>query len=173
MISTFVLSQILIGIAFLFDLASFQFKKRETTLLLFFCAASLISVHFFLLGAVTGGLVIAVSAFRFLVSMYTTDSRLMWVFLMLIGGLGIWTFSGYEDIFSIAMGTLGTLAAFQASEKRLRQFMMAATSCAITYNVLIFSPAAIALEIFFLGSNLLSYWRFYVRKQVIEDPSET
>ena len=165
MISAFLVSQILIGIAFAFDLASFQFKRRRHTLICFTIAASLISLHFFLLGAVTAGFVVAVSATRFAVSIFTTDNRLKYVFLVLIFGLGVWTFDGYEDILITLAMLFSTLAAFDANEKRLRQLMMVATTLAITHNVVIFTPAGIALEIFFLGSNLFSYWRFYIRKQ--------
>ena len=162
--NAFILSQILIGVAFLFDLASFQFKKREITLTLFAISAALISTHFFLLGAITAGFIIAASATRFLVSIFTTSPYLKYIFLVIIISLGVYTFDGYEDFFAIFTGIAATFAAFQSDEKRLRQFMMAGTSSIIIHNILIRSPAAIALEIFFLGSNLLSYYRFYIRK---------
>jgi hypothetical protein len=164
MFSTFILSQILIGFAFAFDLASFQFKKREATLVLFFLSASLISAHFFLLGALTAGFIVAVSALRFFVGIFTTSKYPMHFFLIVILGLGLYTFDGREDFFAVITGIFGTMAAFQSNEKLLRQLMMVATGSIIIHNILIFSPAAIALEIFFLVSNLLSYWRFYLRK---------
>ena len=164
MLSAFVLSQILIGVAFLFDLASFQFKNRKTTLLLFTCAASLISAHFFLLGATTAGFLVAVSATRFFVSIFTTHRFLKYFFLVLIIGLGAYTFDGYEDIFSILAVVLGTFAAFQNNERTLRHFMMLGTISIIVHNLIIWTPAGILLEAFFLGSNLVSYYRFYIRK---------
>lgn len=51
--SAFLLSQILIGIAFIGDIASFQFKKRQVTLALFAFSAYLISTHYFLLDQTT------------------------------------------------------------------------------------------------------------------------
>ena len=164
MLSAFLVSQILIGIAFLFDLASFQFKRREVTLCFFFAAASLISVHFFLLGATTAGFVMAVSAFRFVVSIFSTDKRLKYLFILLIVGLGVWTYDGWEDVFSIAAGIFGTLSSFHPDPKRLRELMAVGSVLIIVHNIMIFSPAAIALDIFFLGSNLVSYYRFYLRK---------
>jgi hypothetical protein len=165
MISAFVLSQILIGIAFVTDLASFQFKARKVTLTLFAISASLISAHFFLLGATTAGFVVAVSALRFVVSIFSTHTYLKYFFIVLIFGLGVWTYDGYEDIFAITAMLFTTIAAFSIDEKRLRQFMAVGSTFIITHNVLIFTPAGIALEVFFLGSNLISYWRFYIRKQ--------
>ncbi len=167
MISAFILSQILIGIAFLFDLASFQFKQRKITLLLFTLSAALISAHFFLLGATTAGVVIAVSASRFFVSIFTTNKLLKYFFLILICSLGLATLDGYEDVFSIGAGIFGTLAAFQSNERTLRHFMLLGTTSIIIHNFIIWTPGGILLEVFFLGSNLLSYYRFYIRKKSI------
>lgn len=163
--SAFLISQILIGFAFLSDLASFQFKKRETTLLFFFISATLIATHYFLLGAIAGGLIIGVSALRFLTGVFTTSKYPKYFFLVLVLGIGIYTFESLVDVLPVITGVFGTLATFQKNEKHLRYFMMVASIAIIAYNVLVFTPAGIALETFFLGSNLLSYWRFYMRKQ--------
>ncbi len=164
MLSAFIISQILIGIAFLFDLASFQFKERKVTVACFAFAASLISAHFFLLGATTASVLVAISAIRFLASIFTTDPRLKYFFLVLILSVGALTYDGYEDIFITVAMLISTVAVFNNDEKRLRQMMMVSISIVITHNIIVFTPAGIALEVFFLGSNLLSYWRFYLRK---------
>ncbi len=165
MLSAFVISQILVGFAFVADIASFQFKARKTTLLLFAFSAGVLSAHFFLLGATTAGFVVAVSASRFVVSAFTTDKRLKYFFLVLILALGIWTYDGYEDILITTAMLLSTIAAFHANERRLREIMMITTTLVITHNFIIFTPGGILVESFFLSSNLLSYWRFYIRKQ--------
>ena len=163
--SAFLVSQILVGFVFLLDLASFQFKKREITLSVITVGASINAVHFYLLGQDTAALVMAVGALRLAVSIFSSDKRLMYVFLVLILSLGLWTYDGLEDVFSIFAITMATIAAFQIDGKRLRQFWGVASLSIITHNIMIFSPAGIALEVFFLGSNLVSYWRFYLRKQ--------
>lgn len=165
MISAFILSQILVGIAFLFDLASFQFKSRKLTLVCFACAAGLLSAHFFLLGAVTAGAVIAVSVIRFAVAYFTTNKCVMYLFLGIVLILGIITYDGFEDILITVALMFSTLASFNTSEKMLRKFMAAGTVLTITHNIIIFTPAGIALEVFFLLSNAFSYWRFYTKKK--------
>lgn len=165
MISAFLLSQILIGVAFLFDLASFQFKKREVSLVCFAIAASFIATHFYILGALSAAAVVALSATRFTVSIFTTDYRLKYVFLTLIILAGIATYEVPYDLLIIFAGCLVTFAVFQPNEKLMRQLMAPASMSAIIFNVIIFSPAGVLLETFFLGSNLLSYWRFYIKKQ--------
>ena len=49
MISAFAISQILIGIAFLFAVASFQFKAREHILVCFFALTLFIAAHYYFL----------------------------------------------------------------------------------------------------------------------------
>ena len=166
--SPFLISQILIGIAFLFDLASFQFKKREVTLALFTISASLIATHYFLLGATAGGLIIAVSATRFFVSIFTQHVYVKYGALAAITASILYSFDGFEDIFILLAGIFGTFAAFQKDERMLRILMMCGTTSAIIFNALVWSPAAIVLELFFISSNILSYHRFYMRKPVVE-----
>lgn len=164
MTSAFIISQILIGIAFLFDIASFQFKMRKYTLTCFMAAAALISLHFFLLGAITAGAVVGVSVFRFATALKTTDRKAMYFFLIIVSILGILTFDGFEDVLITVALMFSTFASFTKDERKLRRFMMCGTILTIIHNIIIFTPAAIALEAFFLGSNLLSYWRFYMQK---------
>ncbi len=164
MFSAFVISQILIGIAFIFDIFSFQFKSRKKTLICFVAAASLISAHYFLLGQETAGFVIALSAIRFFVSIFSTDKRLKYLFLALVTITGILTYDELLDLLAIAAGYLATFAVFQPNEKLMRQIMMVSSSCIIILNVLIFTPVGILTELFFIGSNIVSYWRFYLKK---------
>jgi ASC-1-like (ASCH) protein len=165
MFTPFLISQILIGIALVFDLASFQFKNRKRILICFAVAASLISTHFFLLGENTAGSVVALSAVRFVVSIFTTDKRLLWLFLGLILAAGVITFDGVEDVLSVSAMLLSTFSAFSAQDKRLRLFMMVASTLMITHNILIFTPAGIVLESFFLASNLFAYYRYYLKQK--------
>jgi len=166
MISAFILSQILIAIAFVFDLSSFQFRNRKRILICFAIAASLISAHFFLLGENTAGSVVALSAVRFIVSIFTTDKRVLWLFIILILAAGLFTFDGIEDVLSVSAMLLSTFSAFSVDDKKLRLFMMCGTILMITHNILIFTPAAIILEVFFLGSNLVAFYRFYSKEQI-------
>jgi hypothetical protein len=173
MISSFLLSQILIGIAFIFDLSSFQFKNRKHILICFTIAASLISAHFFLLGEYTAGSVVALSAIRFIVSIFTTDKRMLYLFLFLILFAGAVTFDGFEDIFSVSAMLLSTFSAFSTVDKKLRLFMMSASTLMITHNILILTPAGILLESFFLASNLFAYYRFYIRGKDFEPEDDS
>lgn len=161
--SAFLLSQIIIGIALIFDLSSFQFKNRKYILICFTIAASLISAHFFLLGEQTAGAVVGLSAIRFFVSIFTTKKEILYLFLVLILIAGAVTFDGYEDILSISAMLVSTFSAFSTDDKKLRLFMMCASTLMITHNLMVWTPAGILLEVFFLGSNLFAFYRFYLK----------
>lgn len=163
--SSFALSQILIGVAFVCDLASFQFKKREITIALFAIASALISAHFFLLDATTAGFVAATSASRHATSIYSTHRYIKYFWIVILIVVGVVTYESVRDLLPITAGIVATFAVFQLNEKLLRILMAFSTSCFIILNVLVFSPAGVALEVFFLASNLVSYYRFYLRPQ--------
>jgi len=42
--------------------------------------------------------------------------------------------------------------------------MMCGTSCIIVYNFLVFSPVGVLLELVFLASNFVGYYRHYLKK---------
>jgi len=166
MISTFIVSQILVGIALLTDFASFQYKDRKK-IVLFLCISSiLIAVHYFLLEKNTAGVLIFISVIRFITAYFSTRKSIMYAIIALnILGFAITYASVASLIIFIAM-TLCTIGAFQKEDKYLRILFMMGTGLMIAYDVLIFSPMAIFLESFFFASNLIGYYRFYIRKDV-------
>jgi len=164
--STFLLSQILIGVAFCFALLSFQFKDRRHVLLCFVCASFLIGVHFLLLEHTTAALLIFVAMTRFITSYFTTNRRWMYLFLLLTVAAFLLTFDGYLSILAFAAGIVGTWASFQPLDRNLRLGMMIGTLLWIAHNALAGSPAAVAMECFFLGSNFLGFYRFYIKTRV-------
>ncbi len=58
---------------------------------------------------------------------------------------------------------LSTMAAFLAADRAFRLWMMASSVIWIVHNIIAATPAAVILETFFLGSNVVAYYRFYVR----------
>ncbi len=129
--SAFAISQILIGIAFLFDLASFQFKKREITIAFFALASALISAHFFLLGATTAGFVAATSASRHATSIFTMRPYIKYFWIIVLVIVGIYSYESARDLLPLAAGIVATFAVFQPDGKLLRILMMFSTSCFI------------------------------------------
>ena len=57
---------------------------------------------------------------------------------------------------------LTTIASFRSNQE-LRRIGMVASVVWIVHNILVAS-AAIVLEVFFLGRNLVGYYRYFLRK---------
>ncbi|PSU36424.1 YgjV family protein [Photobacterium lutimaris] len=161
--SAFVLSQIMIGFAVFFDLISFQFKDKTKIIKCFVCAVTLIGIHFALLEQWTAAGLMALGAIRYTTSLYTSSKKMAGLFSFFTLIITYMTFAGLTSLVSCAAALFQNVAAFSKHDKQLRQFMIAGTSLWLTHNILIGSPSAVVLEALFLASNLIGYYRYYIK----------
>lgn len=161
--SNFLLSQLLIGLAICTDTASFQFKERKKIVACLLVSCTLISTHFMLLGHWTAAFLGLLAAFRFATSLFSTSKKLMGLFIIATIVIAIVTYEGLLSILCCAGGVVGTIASFCKEDKLLRQLMLIGTSLWIVHNFLAGSPGAVLMEALFISSNLVGYFRFYIR----------
>ncbi len=161
--SYFVLSQILIGIAIIFDILSFQFKERNKIVACLLVSCILIAIHFMLLGHWTAVCLGLLAAARFATSLFSTSKKVMGVFVCATILLSILSYEGLLSILACSGGCFGTVASFCKEDKQLRQLMLVGTSLWIVHNFLAGSPMAVLMEAIFIGSNLVGYFRYYIR----------
>lgn len=161
--SLFVLSQILIGFAICSDIITFQFKKREYIVACLLVSCILISLHFMCLGHWTAACLGMIAAVRFLINLFSTSKIFLWIFIGIVVVVTALTYEGPLSIIGCLASLFGTIASFSKGDKRLRQFMFICTSIWIVHNYLAGSPGAVFMEIFFLCSNLVGYFRYYIR----------
>jgi len=161
--SDFLLSQILIGIAICTDTISFQFKERKKIVACLLVSCTLISAHFMLLGHWTAACLGIIAAIRFTTSIFSTSKKLMGVFIFATIMASIFTYEGLLSIIGCAGGIFGTVASFCKEDKLLRQLMLIGTSLWIVHNFLAGSPGAVLMEAIFISSNIVGYFRFYIR----------
>jgi len=166
--SHFLLSQILIGIAICFDMMSFQFKDRKKIIICFFCASVLIGLHFALLEQYTAAGLVFISAIRFITSIFTTSKKFMSVFLLACGAVTFFTYSGILSILSYLGASINTVASFCKEDKQLRQIMIVGTFFWLVNNYFANSPAAVFMEILFLCSNFIGYYRHYIKPKKVQ-----
>jgi len=164
-VSLYLVSQVLVGIAIIFDILSFQFKDRKRIVQCLFVSGILISTHFFLLGHQTAGLLMLVATLRYLTSIFTTSSKAMWVFIGLAITVTAFSYEGMLSILSLSGTAFHTAGAFSKNDKRLRILMIIGTLFWIPHNYLASSPVAVIMELLFLSSNLVGYYRHYLRGQ--------
>ena len=160
-VSSFFWSQVLILIAIIFDLASFQFKERRKIIGCFVIAAILISIHFILLKQWTAAGLMGVAIVRYFTSIFTTSKKMMVFFSASSITVTSFTYMGITSLISCVGTLIQTSAAFSNEDKKLRQLTMLGTSFWLLHNYLVGSPTAVLMEMLFLSSNLIGYYRFY------------
>lgn len=159
--SVFAISQGLIAVAIIFDLISFQFKQRQKIVACLCVSGILISGHFYLLEQWTAAMLMLLASVRYLVTIFSHSKPWMILFLAASLLVTLVTFSGFLSLISFAGSATQTCAAFCQSDRRLRQLMLIGTSIWLLNNALIGSPTAVLMELLFIGSNLLGYYRYY------------
>ena len=155
----FALSQILAALTLITGMTAFQFRQRKHILLGWCVAASLAAVHFFVLGRVEAGMLVAVTALRFLVSSFTTDARLMYLFLIMSVAAFALTYSSPVSYLALTATLIGTYGSFHGSEKAVRYTMMVTEVLWATHNLIVWSPVAVIMEVLFFSSNLVGLLR--------------
>ena len=161
--SLFVLSQVLVGVALCSDIISFQFKKRAHIISCLFASCILISLHFICLGHWTAACLGILAASRFLVSLFSTSRVVMLFFMGMAILASILTYEGLLSILGCGGSLFGTVASFSKDDKLLRQLMLIGTILWLVHNIIAGSPGAVVVEIFFICSNLVGYFRYYIR----------
>ena len=162
--SSFVLSQVLVGFAALFIVSSFQFTDQRLVRLCLALGGATIAWHFWLLEVHTAALMSAIACLRFLTAIFWRNKGLFYLFMALVLANTIFSYAGYLTILAALATSFATWGAFRNSDRELRVCMMAAAGTMLVHNLFALTPAGVLLEAFFLGSNCLAYYRMYIRK---------
>ncbi|RYV02067.1 hypothetical protein SOPP22_10850 [Shewanella sp. OPT22] len=160
----FFLSQVLVSIAICFDMVSFQFKDRKEIIACLFVAGILISIHFALLEQWTASGLMAISTIRYFTSIFTTSKKIASIFIASSLLATYFTFTGLVSLLSCAGSLFQTTAAFSKNDKTLRVLMIVGTSFWLLHNYVVQSPVAVLMEVLFISSNLVGYYRHYIQK---------
>lgn len=157
--SPFLISQLLATATLITGMAAFQLRNRKHILRGWSLAASFAAVHFFILGSNEAGILITITAVRFLVSSFTTDRRLMYLFMALAVFGFAWTYESPVSWLAFVSTLAGTWGSFHGSAKAVRLTMMLAEVLWAIHNLIIWSPVAVIMETLFFGSNLIGLLR--------------
>ncbi|MCO6357065.1 YgjV family protein [Pseudoalteromonas shioyasakiensis] len=158
----FILSQCLVAIATILDLASFQFKQRQAILACLFSSVLLTSVHFMLLDNFSAASLMLIAALRYGYCIFARKSWVMIAFMLLSISAVLFTWQSWVSFIALSATLLQTYASFQGKDFTLRILMIVGTIGWVAHNALVFSPLAVVMETVFLVSNLVGLWRFYV-----------
>ncbi|HFT7392488.1 YgjV family protein [Aeromonas hydrophila] len=164
MMSLFLWSQLVVSLALLLDLLSFQLRDRRRILACLALSCALNGAHFALLGQASAALLLWLASLRFVVSMLATRRLLMWLFMGLSCLAVLVTYQGPLALLGLLASLLQTRAAFCPDDRLLRRWMLLGTLCWLANNLLVGSPVAALMEGLFLISNLVGYYRHYGRR---------
>ncbi len=157
--SDFAISQLFAAATLLTGMAAFQFRRRAHILRGWCLAALFAAIHFWFLDAYEACFLVLATASRFLVSSFTTDRRLMYLFLAIsLGGFAL-TYQTPVSLLALTATLVGTIGSFQKSETVMRYTMMATELIWAVHNLIVWTPVALAMEVAFFGSNLFGLLR--------------
>ena len=162
--SAFLISQLLAALAFLFGMASFQFKPRKAVLLSIFFCAIFNATHFLVLERYSVATLIFINSVRFLVAAYWPSQRWMWVFMALASGSFFFTYENAVSLLGLTAALIGTVGSFKHTDREIRVYLMWVSSFWVVHNLLVGSPVAMLMEACFLLSNYIGWRRFYANR---------
>ena len=165
----FWLSQTIGLIGLMFDSLSAQFKQRYQIFSAMGIGSVFIATHFYLLGQHTAAAMFLIAGVRHFV---TIRYRQRWLYALFIGlalASVALTYAGYLSLMSGAANLLMVSGSFAYGQKQMRILLMAGASVWLIHNLIIFSPVAILLEVVFLSSGLIGYYRhiYLVEKKAV------
>lgn len=133
-------------------------------LLLLTCLALLNALHFFLLDRPGPGIMLLLTATRYVTAIMTQRRRILLLFLVIAFAVCGLTYSGPLSVLSLLAVLLGTIGSFQHSDRIMRLCFLGGNTTWLTHNLLAWTPVAALMEAAFLSSNLLGYYRIHVAR---------
>ena len=149
----------------------FQKNNRKTMLQLMMVAAFLFSVHFFMLGAMTGAAMNLLNVFRSYVFANREDKKWakhgwwLYVFLFLVAILGIFTWDGYYSALALFAVAVQTFAFWSKNTNVIRLISLIVPPCWFAYNFIVGSIPGMVTEVLILASILVGIYRFDIKKR--------
>jgi hypothetical protein len=151
-------------IAVCISLSVFQSNKRSKMLKLVMVAALLYTVHFYLIGALTGAAMNLIGALRSHTFYKLKPKNRHWwilgvfILMAIVGGLITW--QGPLSLLPLAGSICGGLAIWHTKPSEIRRWSLIATPMWFTYNAISGSYPGMLIDTFSLTSNLLGEYRF-------------
>ncbi|MCG7545613.1 YgjV family protein [Pseudoalteromonas sp. MM17-2] len=156
----FWLSQLLVAIAIVCDLVSFQLPQRRSVLICLVLSTALTSGHYVLLTQYSGAILMLLASLRFALSIHYQQRRLMVIFIALSILTTLFVWQSPISLWALAGSCIQTCAAFQRRQLTMRLLMLLGSGCWLAYGVAAGSPVAALLEGLFVSSNVIALYRY-------------
>ncbi len=161
----------LVGVvALLIIIVSYQFNERKHIVFLQFFSGIFFSIHFLMLGAVTGGIINIIGVIRAAVfyfkGRYKWSSTILWPIIFSLSGFVIAAFT-YTSLLSLLPAvafTCTSIALWTPKPRLSRIFFISSSSLFIIYNFASTSYSGVVTEGIAIVSLLIAVMRFDVLK---------
>jgi hypothetical protein len=169
----FIIIQAIGFVAVGLSIFAYQYNKRATMLGFDMSAAFLYALHFFLLGAPTGGAMNFIGGVRAAIYYkYPPTKARKWIFVLFMFSSCLATYYFWEGFISLLAlgGTLSYgIAYWQTNPKYIRRYLLLSFPLWFAYNFIVGSYPGMLIELILLASNLIGQYRFdYLKKLTIK-----
>ncbi|GAC21397.1 YgjV family protein [Paraglaciecola arctica] len=158
----FLLSQLLVSVTLIIECGAMQLKNKNYILAALSVSCFFNGFHYLLLEQPTAGYIFLFSSIRFLISI---KWKFQWISAASLCVSLIITVSTYIGILSI-IGFFATIfitiGSFSKNDRFLRLMMITGGSVWLLHNLLLWTPVGILVEVIFVGSSCIGYYRYYV-----------
>lgn len=163
--SEFMLSQLLASITLITECFAVQLKNQQRLLALLSVSCFFNGLHFFLLDQPTAGFIFIFSSIRFLISIRWKSQWLAAASLTVSLVIVFYSYIGFLSILGFVGTAFITVGSFSEKDKTLRIMMIIGSSIWLVHNMLLGTPVGILLEVIFIGSSLIGFYRYYLSPQ--------
>jgi len=125
-------------------------------------------LHYLLLDQPTAGYIFLFSSMRFLISIRW---KFQWISVAALSVsllITVSTYSGLLSIIGFIATVFITVGSFSHNDKFLRLMMILGGSLWFIHNLILWTPVGILVEIVFVGSSCVGYYRYYLAKKPIK-----
>lgn len=158
----FLLSQILVTFTLIIECFAMQLKDKDRILALLSLSCLFNGLHYLLLDQPTAGYIFLFSSIRFLVSIRWKFQWMAAASLCISLFITVYTYTGLLSILGFIATVFITTGSFSKNDKFLRLMMILGGSLWLTHNAILWSPVGILVEVIFVGSGVIGYYRYYL-----------
>ena len=161
----------LVGVvALIIIVISYQFNKRKQVILFQFFSGIFFSIHFLMLGAVTGGVINIIGVVRAAIYYYkgkhplTSSNFWPTAFSVISVLIAVFTWESILSLLPAAAFICTSIALWVQNPKMTRSFCLSSSLLFIVYNFVSASYSGVITELIAIISILVAFFRFDILK---------
>jgi hypothetical protein len=158
----FLLSQLLVSVTLIIECGAMQLKNKNYILAALSVSCFFNGFHYLLLDQPTAGYIFLFSSIRFLISIRWKFQWISAASLCVSLVITVSTYIGILSIIGFFATVFITIGSFSKNDRFLRLMMITGGSVWLLHNLILWTPVGILVEVIFVGSSCIGYYRYYV-----------